>query len=67
MNPPSRLKRKSFFVDEGAIRRAKRILGVPTEAEVIRLAVERVSDMDRFWKLMDRTAGKVPRGSFDRS
>jgi hypothetical protein len=41
----STLKRKSYFVDERAIRRAKRVLGVATEAEVIRIAVDRVAEM----------------------
>ena len=60
---PSKLKRKSYFVDESAIRRAKRVLGVATDAEVIRLSVERVAEMGRFWKLMEDTRGKLPRGS----
>jgi hypothetical protein len=61
----SKLKRKSYFVDESAIRRAKRILGVETEAEVVRLAVDRVAEMERFWKLMQRTRGKLPPGSIE--
>jgi hypothetical protein len=60
------LKRKSYFVDEQAIRRAKRILGVATDAEVVRLAVERIAEMERFWKLMESTRGKLPPGSIDR-
>jgi len=59
------LKRKSFFVDERRLREAKKILGVHTEAEVIRLSVERVLEMDRFWRFMDKTRGALPSGSVD--
>jgi hypothetical protein len=58
------LKRKSFFVDEAAIRRAQRVLGVGTEAEAVREAVERIVDMERFWRLMKRSRSSVTKGSF---
>lgn len=59
------LKRKAFFVDEAALRRAKKALGVATDAEAVRLAVERVAEMERFWRFMRRTRGKATPGSFD--
>ncbi len=59
------LKRKAFFVDEGALRRAKKALGVATDAEAVRLSVERVAEMERFWRLMQRTRAKATPGSFD--
>jgi hypothetical protein len=62
----STLKRKSYFVDEQAIRRAKRVLGVATDAEVIRVAVDRVAEMERFWKFMRSTRKKLKPGSFER-
>jgi hypothetical protein len=62
----STLKRKSYFVDEHAIRRAKRVLGVETDAEVIRIAVDRVAEMERFWKFMRTTRNKLKPGSFER-
>jgi hypothetical protein len=43
------LKRKSYFIDERALNRAKKALGVKTEAEIIRLSVERVAEMEEFW------------------
>jgi hypothetical protein len=43
-----KLKRKSYFVDERALSRAKKALGVKPEAEVIRLSVERVAEMEEF-------------------
>jgi hypothetical protein len=49
------LKRKSYFVDERALSRAKKALGVKTEAEAIRLSVERVTEMEEFWKFMKKT------------
>ena len=62
-----RLKRKSFFVDESALRRAKKALGVATDAEVVRLSVERIAEMEVFWRFMERTRGKLKRGSIEPS
>ncbi len=62
---PAKLKRKSFFVDERRLREAKKVLGVDTDAEVIRLSVDRVLEMDRFWRFMDKTRGALPPGSVD--
>ncbi|PYO59144.1 MAG: hypothetical protein DMD83_00400 [Candidatus Rokuibacteriota bacterium] len=59
----SALKRKSFFVDEQALSRAKRVLGVATDAEVVRLSVARVSEMEKFWRFMRRTRGTLKPGS----
>lgn len=39
----SNLKRKALFVDEVAVRRARRALGATTDAEAVRLSVERAS------------------------
>ena len=57
------LKRKSFFVDEQALRRARKLLGVATEAEVVRLSVARVSEMEEFWRFMTETRRTLKRGS----
>jgi hypothetical protein len=59
------LKRKSFFVDERALQRAKKALGVATDAEVIRLSVERIAEMEEFWQFMDKTRGSLPADSFE--
>ena len=40
------LKRKSFFVNERELRRAKKLLGVTTDAEVIRASVQRIAEME---------------------
>jgi len=55
MAASGKLKRKSYFVDERALNRAKKALGVETEAEVIRLSVERVAEMEEFWEFMSKT------------
>ena len=39
----AKLQRRSFFVDERTLQRAKKALGVKTNAEVIRLSVERIA------------------------
>jgi len=46
------LKRKSFLVDERALRRAKRVLGAASDAEAVRLSIERVVEMELFWQFM---------------
>jgi len=57
------LKRKSFFVDEQALRRAKRALGVATDAEVVRMSVERVAEMEAFWQFMKQSRRILRPGS----
>jgi hypothetical protein len=59
-----KLKRKSYFVDERTIRRAQKALGVKTEAEVIRAAVERVAEMEEFWNFMNKSKGSAKPKSF---
>jgi hypothetical protein len=66
MTAGTKLKRKAFFVDERAVRRAKRALGVKTEAEAVRLSVERIAEMEAFWSFMKKTAGVLTSGSFRR-
>ena len=63
----AKLKRKSFFVDERALSRAKKALGVKTDAEVIRLSVERVAEMEEFWEFMKKTRRTLKPGSLEQS
>lgn len=63
----AKLTRKSYFVDERALRRAKKALGVRTEAEVIRLSVERVAEMEEFWEFMKKTRRSLRSGGVERS
>ena len=57
------LKRKSFFVDEHALLRAKRVLGVATDAEVVRVSVERIAEMGEFWHFMNKSRRTLKPGS----
>jgi hypothetical protein len=61
----ARYTRKSFFVDPRAIGRARKVLGAGTDAETIRLAVERVVEMETFWRFMAGTRRRVKPGSFE--
>jgi hypothetical protein len=60
-----RYRRRSFFVDSAAIGRARRVLKVDTDAEAVRLAVERVVEMEEFWRFMSATRGRLDPGSID--
>jgi Arc/MetJ family transcription regulator len=57
------LKRKAFFVDELALRQARKALGVDTDSEAVRLSVERVAEMEVFWRFMQRSRRRLERGS----
>jgi len=57
------LTRKSFFVDARALSRAKRLLGVATDAEVVRASVDRIAEMEEFWKFMRNSRRILRRGS----
>jgi len=67
MRTTSNLKRKSFFVDERTLNRAKKTLRVKTNAEVIRLSVERIAEMEEFWKFMEKTRKTLKPGNVERS
>jgi hypothetical protein len=62
-----KLTRKSYFVDERALNRAKKALGVKTDAEVIRLSVERVAEMEEFWKFMKKSRRSLKPGNVEKS
>jgi hypothetical protein len=60
-----RYTRKSFFVDAEAIERARKALGAGTNAEAVRLAVDRVVEMEKFWRFMAGTRGRLKPGSIE--
>jgi hypothetical protein len=62
---PARYTRKSFFVDPLAIDRARKVLGAGTDAETVRLAVERVVEMEKFWRFMAGSRGSLKPGSIE--
>jgi Arc/MetJ family transcription regulator len=62
---PARYARRSFFVDDKAIARARKALGVGTNAEAVRLAVARVVELEAFWSFMRRSRGSLRPGSLE--
>jgi hypothetical protein len=62
----AKLKRTSFFVDPRALRRARKALGVASDAEAVRMSVERIAEMEAFWRFMARTRRGLRPGSFHR-
>ena len=62
---PARYTRKSFFVDAQAIGRARKALGARTDAEAVRLAVDRVVEMEKFWRFMAVTRASLKAGSIE--
>ena len=60
-----RYTRKSFFVDPQAIDRARKVLGASTDAETVRLAVERVVEMEKFWRFMEGSRASLKPGSIE--
>jgi hypothetical protein len=60
-----KLKRKAFYVDERKLRRAKKILGLSSEAEVVREALERTLEMEEFWRFMNETQNSLEPGSME--
>ncbi len=61
----AKLKRKSFFVDETTLHRARKALGVKTNAEVVRLSVERIAEMEEFWGFMKKSRQTLKPGSLE--
>ena len=59
------LKRKAFFVDEEAVRRARKALGTSTDAEAIRTSLEHIAEMEEFWRFMKRTRRSLKPGSIE--
>ena len=65
MSRDGNLVRRSFFVDERELRRAKKVLGASSDAEAVRLSLERVAETERFWALLEKTSGSVEVDEFD--
>jgi hypothetical protein len=57
--------RKSFFVDEKAVKRARKALGAATDAEAVRLSLDRVVEMEAFWRFMGGTRKSLKPGSIE--
>ena len=60
----TKLKRKSFFIDERELDAARRALGVDTDAEAVRLALREIARMKVLGRFMEKTRGSLSSGSF---
>ncbi|HRI70683.1 MAG TPA: hypothetical protein PK156_40905 [Polyangium sp.] len=60
------LKRKSYFVDENMVQRAKKLLRAETDSDAVRISLERLVENEEFWQFMDDTAGALDGDSFER-
>ena len=63
----AKLKRRSFFVDESALHRAKKALGVKSDAEAVRISVGRISEMEEFWEFMKKSRRTLKPGGLETS
>ncbi len=61
----AKLKRRSFFIDESALHRAKKALGVKSDAEVVRISVGRISEMEEFWEFMKKSRRTLKPGGLE--
>ncbi|HLA76649.1 MAG TPA: hypothetical protein VJU18_03610 [Vicinamibacteria bacterium] len=62
--PARELRRKSFFVDEAALKRAREALSAESDAEAVRLSLTRIAEMEAFWKFMQASRKSLRPGSF---
>jgi hypothetical protein len=60
-----RLRRASFFIDPDAVRRARNALGAASDAEAIRMSVEWMAEMERFWRFMRKSRRTLTPGSIE--
>lgn len=58
------LKRTSLFLDPAALARARRALGASSDAEAVRLSLERIADAERFWRFMKKSKRALRPRSF---
>ncbi len=63
----AKLKRRSFFVDESALHRAKKALGVKSDAEVVRISVGRIGEIEEFWEFMKKSRRTLKPGGLETS
>lgn len=64
--PVSRkLKRRSYYVDPAALTKARRLLGVVTDSEAVRIAIDRTAETEEFWRFMDKSRGTLKPGDIE--
>lgn len=65
MRGAAKLRRRSYYVDPRALKKARRLLGVATDSETVRIAVDRVAEMEAFWRFMEKSRGTLKPGSIE--
>ena len=60
-----RYVRKSFYVDPKAIEQARIALGARSDAEAVRLAIDRAVETETFWRFMVETRASLKPGSIE--
>ena len=60
-----KLKRTSLFVDVKTLRRARKALGVATDAEAVRMSIERVAEMETCWRFMTKSRRALKPGRIE--
>jgi hypothetical protein len=63
--PASKIETKSLFHRRSRPPTSKKVLGVKTDAEVIRLAVERIVEMEKFWQFMEKSRRTLQPGNVE--
>ena len=63
----ARSKRKSPLREERRLERAKKMLAVPMDTEVVRLSLERAAEMEEFWRFMQQNRRILKPGSIKSS
>ena len=58
------LERKAFFVEPKTLKSARRILGARSDSEAVRLALDRVKEIEESWKPLLKLAGVAKGESF---
>lgn len=59
------LVRRSYFVNQQMVERATKLSGAVSEAEAIRKILAQFVEQERFWKMMNKTASSLKKGSFN--
>jgi hypothetical protein len=64
--PASRkLRRRSYYVDPHALTKARRLLGAASDSEAVRIALERVVEMEAHRRFMEKSHGTLKPGSIE--
>lgn len=65
MEHENSLVRRSYFVNPQMVKCATKLSGAGSEAEAIRKIIAQFVEQERFWKMMNKTAAVLKKGSFN--